>query len=343
MYLGEQLHTPTDTRLALSAQLGVAHVAVEAGRELDGDGPEGYWSAEGVRRLQARSAAVGIAVDVIGLETGSLLRDLVQGREGAADERFRLLEHNIRVAAGCGVPCLKYALHPGGVLRTGYAEGRGGARYPRFAFADVDTIGSAPSNSAADRHDLAQVGPIPETASWDALARVLDRLIPVAEACGVSLAFHPQDPPLPPGGVRGVHHVLGSVEGMRRYLVMSDSPHHAMNFCQGTLAEMCANPAAEVPGLVREFGGTGRIRMVHFRNIRGGYGDFAEVYPDNGDVDMLAALRVYREVGYRGMICPDHVPVSDADPDRTRQFAFCLGYIRALLQVIERESVAVAG
>lgn len=337
MYLGEQLHTPSDTRLALSAQLGVAHIAVEAGRELDG-GTEGYWSDAGVRRLQARARAVGIAVDVVGLETGPLLRDLVHGREEAADARFGLLEHNIRVAADAGVACLKYALHPGGVLRTGYTEGRGGVRYPRFAFADAANAGSAPSNSPADRHDLADVGPIPEAASWAALARVLDRLIPVAEACGVSLAWHPQDPPLPPGGVRGVEHVLGSVAGMRRYLAMSDSPCHVMNFCQGTLAEMCENPAAEVPELVREFGGTGRMAMVHFRNVRGGYGDFAEVYPDNGDVDMLAALRIYREVGYGGMICPDHVPVSDADPDRTRQFAFCLGYISALLSVVEREA-----
>ncbi len=37
------------------------------------------------------------------------------------------------------------------------------------------------------------------------------------------------------------------------------------------------------------------------------------------------------------MICPDHVPVSDVDSDKERQFAFCLGYIKALLQVVEAE------
>jgi mannonate dehydratase len=78
--------------------------------------------------------------------------------------------------------------------------------------------------------------------------------------------------------------------------------------------------------------------MVHFRNIKGGYLHFDEVYPDNGDVDMLKALRIYKEVGYQGMICPDHVPVSDVDPERERQFAFCLGYIKALLQVIDAEA-----
>jgi mannonate dehydratase len=37
------------------------------------------------------------------------------------------------------------------------------------------------------------------------------------------------------------------------------------------------------------------------------------------------------------MICPDHVPASAVDPDRERQFAFCLGYIRALIQVVESD------
>jgi mannonate dehydratase len=78
--------------------------------------------------------------------------------------------------------------------------------------------------------------------------------------------------------------------------------------------------------------------MVHFRTIRGGYLNFEEVYPDNGDVDMIAAMRAYREVGYDGIICPDHVPRSDVDPGGERQFAFCLGYIRALIQVVEAEA-----
>jgi mannonate dehydratase len=162
-------------------------------------------------------------------------------------------------------------------------------------------------------------------------------VIPVAEACGVALAFHPQDPPLPRDGLRGFHHALGSVDGLRRYLDLTPSKYHVMNFCQGTVAEMCADPATEVLDAIRYFGGCGKLFMVHFRNIKGGYGAFEEVYPDNGDVNMLAAMRVYQEVGYQGMICPDHVPQSDVDPDRERQFAFCLGYIRAHLQVVEAE------
>ncbi len=43
---------------------------------------------------------------------------------------------------------------------------------------------------------------------------------------------------------------------------------------------------------------------------------------------MAASMRAYREVGYEGILCPDHVPVSDLDPARERFFAFALRYTR---------------
>jgi mannonate dehydratase len=147
------------------------------------------------------------------------------------------------------------------------------------------------------------------------------------------MACHPHDPAVPHDtGLRGIHCVLGSVEGLKKLVSICESPYHGLNFCQGTVAEMCVDPAAEVLEAIRYFGERQKIFMVHFRNIRGGYLRFDEVYPDEGDVDMLAAMRVYKQVGYQGMFCPDHVPQSDVDPHGERQFAFCLGYIRALIQ-----------
>jgi mannonate dehydratase len=35
------------------------------------------------------------------------------------------------------------------------------------------------------------------------------------------------------------------------------------------------------------------------------------------------------------MLCPDHVPQSAADPDGERQFSYCLGYTKALLQAAD--------
>ncbi len=50
------------------------------------------------------------------------------------------------------------------------------------------------------------------------------------------------------------------------------------------------------------------IFNVHFRNISGRFLDFRETFIDDGDVDMLRAMRVYKEVGYDGMMMPDHSP-----------------------------------
>ena len=49
---------------------------------------------------------------------------------------------------------------------------------------------------------------------------------------------------------------------------------------------------------------------------------------------MPASLKLYKEVGYKYMIMPDHVPkIAGRDPQGVA-FAFCYGYIAALMQVL---------
>jgi mannonate dehydratase len=58
-----------------------------------------------------------------------------------------------------------------------------------------------------------------------------------------------------------------------------------------------------------------------------------ETYPDDGDVDFVKALQVYKEVGYKYMLMPDHVPRVANDPTSNLQsFAYDYGYIRGLIQ-----------
>ena len=52
-----------------------------------------------------------------------------------------------------------------------------------------------------------------------------------------------------------------------------------------------------------------------------------------GTVDMFECIKLYRDLGYAGMVLPDHVPHSDVDtPWGHRQRSFCLGYTKALIQ-----------
>ena len=75
---------------------------------------------------------------------------------------------------------------------------------------------------------------------------------------------------------------------------------------------------------------------MHFRNIRGHRDEFIEVFPDEGDVDFVKAIRVYREVGYPYLLMPDHVPVAPDDPGG-------LAVVRVLLRLYPRtDSVARA-
>jgi mannonate dehydratase len=62
-----------------------------------------------------------------------------------------------------------------------------------------------------------------------------------------------------------------------------------------------------------------------------------ETFIDDGDVDMLKAMRVYKEVGYDGMLMPDHVPYIPGDPRGYQAFAYTFGYIKALIAAVDAE------
>jgi mannonate dehydratase len=101
---------------------------------------------------------------------------------------------------------------------------------------------------------------------------------------------------------------------------------------------MLEKPGEQIFDVIRYFGTRGKIFNVHFRNIAGGFLNFRETFIDDGDVDMLKAMRVYREVGYDGMMMPDHVPSIEGDTNNLQGFAFAIGYIKALIAAVAAES-----
>jgi mannonate dehydratase len=152
------------------------------------------------------------------------------------------------------------------------------------------------------------------------------------------MALHPQDPGVPKGsGWRGVDAVLGSPDGLKKFIAIKENPYHGLNFCQGTVSEQLENPGEQIFDVIRYFGTRKKIFNVHFRNIQGKFLDFRESFIDNGSVDMLKAMRVYKEVGYDGMMMPDHVPRIEG-VDSMTGFAFAFGYIKALIAAVAAEA-----
>ncbi len=292
------------------------------------------WSVEGLLKLREHVESFGIRLDMIPLPLSSNFITRVENPNillGKSPDREREIDdicQMIRNAARAGIPALKYNLSILGVVRTGSTPGRGGASYSTFVY-----------DKALQEPPLTEAGPVDADIYWERITYFLKRVIPVAEEYKVRMACHPHDPGMPPDkGYRGVSTVLGSVEGLKRFIEITPSRYHGLNFCQGTVAEMLRNPRKEIYEVIRYFGSRGKIFNVHFRNIRGGFLNFQETFIDDGDIDMLQAMRMYREIEYDGMIMPDHVPKIQGDSGGLQAFAFSFGYIKALIAAVAAES-----
>ena len=73
------------------------------------------------------------------------------------------------------------------------------------------------------------------------------------------------------------------------------------------------------------------------RNIRGGFNNFAEVYPDEGEMDFLKIMRILRDSEFSLSICHDHMPSHPDDPGKLQEYAFGYGYINALIHSVNSE------
>jgi len=326
--LGTQ-HGDSDDVLQVLAAFGVNHICAvppTAGGAED-------WSVEGLSRKREHIESFGISADALRLihpnyVSKSETRYIMLGKSPERDREIETTCNRIRNAARAGYPMLTYNLTMLGVIRTAPTRGRGGATYSTFSF-EQDIEGDK----------LTEAGKVTAAESWERIAYFLDQVMPVAEEFKVRMACHPEDPAMPePQGYRGVHRVLSTFDGLKKFVELRSSPYHGLNFCQGTVSEGLKNPREEIYEVIQYFGSRNKIFNVHFRNIKGGFLNFQETFPDDGDVDFVRAIRAYKAVHYDGMLMPDHVPRIDGDIEGRQAFAYCFGYIQALIQMVNQET-----
>lgn len=275
------------------------------------------WSEKALARDLGVFSDAGFSVRVI-----EDTPPLDKARLGAAgrDEQIDHVITQVRAMGSLGVPVLCYNW----MAITSWARtsidtpARGGALVTSFDAADPDA-----------QDDVVEPGAVTAEQLWDALRYFLDAVVPEAEAAGVQLAMHPDDPPRP--FVRGVPRIMSSVDGFRRLLDTNASPANAITLCQGNFALM----TDDVPSVIREFGDRGRIGFVHFRDVLGSADRFVETFHDDGPTDMAACLTEYDRIGFGGALRPDHVPTMAGEPNDMPGYGtlgrlFALGYIRGL-------------
>ena len=224
--------------------------------------------------------------------------------------------------AAAGVPTLGYNFKPIGNFRTTSAVGRGGSRYSTFDYEEWQRTEPEWGPRFRDKQ-------IDEEGMWENISWFLERILPVAEECGVRMALHPDDPPIPePMG--GAARIVSTLEQYERIFAMAPSDSNAMLFCQGCVTEM----GVDVLASIRRIGALGKIAYVHFRNVRGSRRYFEEVFVDEGDVDMFRAMQTYREAGFEGPFMMDHTPVIPGDREGREGHALATGFMRAMIQAV---------
>ena len=296
------------------------------------------WTFAGLRDLKAMIHAEGL--ELLALENFAPQHwydVLLDGPQRAA--QMAHLKQIIRTMGQVGIPIMGYNFSIAGVW--GRVEGpfaRGGSVSVGYENPEQPPIPNGMVwNMVYDpeRYDPSGangvVAPVSPEALWARYTAFLDELLPVAEEAGVTLALHPDDPPLPT--LRGTARLVHTPDGYSRVLAHHPSANHAMEFCIGTLSEM---PGGNIYEIVDRYSQTGRIGYIHFRNVRGTVPFYHETFVDEGDTDMLEVLRILHRNNYNGVLIPDHTPLMECAAPWHAGIAYALGYMKAAITLVER-------
>ena len=235
------------------------------------------------------------------------------------DEQIENMIYTIRNIARAGIPIFGYNWMPSQVWRTKPEYIRGNAEATAFDYGIAKNLPLT--------HDREYT----EEEMWQNLEYWIKIITPIAEEEGIRLGIHPCDPPVPVLG--GIPQLMRSFDAYKRLIEIYPSDSNAIEFCQGTFAEM----NDDIYEMIRYFGERKKILYVHFRNVSSQVPKFHEEYVNTGYVDMYKAMKIYHEVGYDSFFIDDHVPSTFQDtPYGHRGRAFAMGYIQALIESVTK-------
>lgn len=135
------------------------------------------------------------------------------------------------------------------------------------------------------------------------LVYFLQQVVPVAEACGMVMAIHPDDPPYP---VLGLPRIMSTEADAAAMIEAVPSPANGFCFCTGSFG---ARPDNDIVKMLKRFGD--RVHFLHLRNTkRDTEGNFFEDDHLAGDTDLYEVIKEVLQIQKRRNISipmrPDH-------------------------------------
>ena len=313
-----QFNEISEELLAFIKQLGVDDFLMNTPK-LPGDR---QWEYEDLAAIKAQADAADLRLMALENVPVSFYDQIMLGQEGR-EEQLQHMINTVRNMGKAGIPILGYHWMPNSVWRTPeLATLRGGARSTRFTLAEHDP------------EELTHGRVFTHEEMWANYCWYLERLLPVAEEANVRLALHPDDPPTG-NTLGGIARICSSFDDFKRNMDTFDSTHHGLDFCMGCWSEMGGHD--NVIRAVEHFGGRDKIIYIHFRDVIGPVETFHETFIDCGQVDTFEVVKALHSVGFKGFMITDHVPhVAGDTPWGHRGRAHCIGFMQALIQVVEK-------
>jgi mannonate dehydratase len=335
-----QFNELTDEKLVFARQLGVNSIQMNTPK-LPG---ETHWEVEDLRALVLKCQEYGLTFEAIENVPIHFYDKAMLGLPGR-DEQIEHYRTTIRNVGKAGISTLGFHFMPNSVWRTEmFAPGRGGAGCTKFNMAEVERA-SGPdgirgfvakkderqeSIAVLDREEEV----VSEEQMWENYAYFIKAVLPTAEEAGVSLALHPDDPPVPMLG--GVGRIFREPAGFKRaYELNPDSPSWGLDLCLGCCSEMPGGKE-NVREMIEYFGPKGKIFYVHFRDVQGIVPDFQECFLGEGNYDPAEIILLLKNSGFTGFLLDDHVPHMDDDTSwNHRGRAHAIGYMQGLMNMMK--------
>ena len=315
MKLGLMLPARQNIQWTLASQLGVEAVITKAAPELTGlPDPSDY---QALKTIRDNFNAAGLELYALEGDEFDMSRIKLglPGRDEDIEKYQKMLTNMGRL--GLKLLCYNFMAGVGWFRSRNDLKERGGALTSGFDFAEIDN--NVPLK-------------LSEEQLWDNYTYFIRAVMPAAEAAGVKMGLHPDDPPLSP--LFGYSRILTSADAFRRAMALSDSPSHGITFCQATFRTM----GEDVFKLIPEFGK--RIFFLHFRDVTGSKTCFRETFHDNGPTDMVELLRTTLKHAPDCLIRPDHTPTMAGESNENFGYTmqgnlFATGYIKGILDTLK--------